>query len=413
MRRRKLLVPALFLVLAAASRAADVRGGGMGAGFARPSSVRQPVVINMSRPSSGFQNRNFPSQQAPRPAASRPQPSYGQLHWNAPTENQPRPQAIPPQGQMAPLSSRPRAGAYASPGVRAAVAVHHHPYTQGYVRAKLQKIGVTSEPSLITDRSEIINTDRRHSTIPFPTQGPGNAALSAVAVSRGQFSDQVVRDHMTLVDSPQWHDRINGFDASETERGHYYWHNDNFNYCHYIDNQGYNWWGWYVGDQFFWNRYFQGRWWWYDSDDSRWCFWNNGYWWWQDPNHVGDLYCYNNGDYIPCNSADDQVVVTAPDTGNFNTYTSPDGTRVVKVTTDTQDAFLYDTANPPSFEPVYLASGVESVSFSDPNNGRPMEIVLKLNDGTFDMFDGQGNSYGPGAFDEDQAAQAGASPAGF
>ncbi|HTC20203.1 MAG TPA: hypothetical protein VK859_05100, partial [bacterium] len=84
--------------------------------------------------------------------------------------------------------------------------------------------------------------------------------------------------------------------------------------------------------------------------------------------------------------------------------TSPDGTRVVKVATDTQDAFLYDTANPPSFQPIYLASGVQSVQFSDAGNGRPMEIILKLNDGSFDMFDGQGNPYNPGSAEDDQAA---------
>ena len=50
---------------------------------------------------------------------------------------------------------------------------------------------------------------------------------------------------------------------------------------------------------------------------------------------------------------------------------------------------------------------MESVSFSDPSSGRPLQVVLKLNDGTFDMFDDEGNSYGPGNYDADQAAQTG------
>ena len=137
---------------------------------------------------------------------------------------------------------------------------------------------------------------------------------------------------MNRLDSGDWQSRVAGFNQSETQTGHYYWHNDDgMNYCHYLDASGYNWYGWYVGDQYFWTRSYNGRWWWYDSDFNRWCFWNNNFWWWQDPNHVADLYCYNNDNYIPCNSAVDQVVVTAPDDSMMRTLTSPDGTRIVKL----------------------------------------------------------------------------------
>ncbi len=384
----------------------DSGGARAGGGGRSAPAARQPVVINMSRPSSGGHNRNFPSQVS-QPAA-RVQPSYGRLQWSAPA-SQSKAQAYIPAGRnLFTPANRPNPAAYATSGQRAAVATHHHPYTPGYVRKKLQKIGVSQEPALITDRAQMINTSRQNSTIRFPAKGPDHNPLSAVAISRDHFSDPLVSGHMALVDSPEWHDRVAAFDASENRPGHYYWHADNgFNYCHYLDNWGYHWWGWYVGGQFFWNRYFEGRWWWYDSDFDRWCFWNDGFWWWQDPYHVADLYCYDDGNYIPCNSADDQVVVTAENVPNMNVYASPDGTRQVKVVPGTEDAFLYDTANPPSFQPVYLASGVESVSFSDPNSGRPLEIVLKLNDGSFDMFDANGNSYSPGNYDEDEAAQAG------
>ena len=40
-----------------------------------------------------------------------------------------------------------------------------------------------------------------------------------------------------------------------------------------------------------------------------------------------------------------------------------------------------------------------------------MEIILKLNDGSFDMFDAQGNSYNPGLLDTDEAKQGDAPPA--
>lgn len=292
---------------------------------------------------------------------------------------------------------------FEAPGLKAAVAVHHHPYTPGYVRKKLQKIGVNTEPALITDRGQMIHTDKAHSMIHFPKTGPDRASLNASVVSPRHFNDPIVRDHMARVDSQDWHDRIVQFDSTEDRRNHYYWHrDDSFNYCHYIDDDGYNWWGWYVDGQFFWNRYYEGRWWWYDSDYDRWCFWNDGFWWWQDPYHVGDLYCYDDDDYIPCNSSLDEEVVTAPADQSYQVYNAPDNSCEVKVISGTQDAFLYDTDDPDARQPVYLASGVEDVMFSDTSNGRPLEIVLKLNDGTFDMFDDDGNSYGPGNFDADQ-----------
>ena len=375
--------------------------------------ARQPVIINMSRPSSGGHNRNFPAQQNTQPAANRPQPSYGRLNWTGPaanrTQQRAQAQGVSPAFQSTRMKTtlsdvRP----YATPGQQAAVAVHHHPYTQGYVRKKLQKLGVTQEPALITDRAQIIHTSRQYSAIHFPLQGPGRSPINAKVVSPRRYNDEVVRDHMALVDNSDWRARIQGFDASEAEHGRYYWHTDNsFNYCHYIDGQGYHWWGWYVGDQFFWNRYYGGRWWWYDSDFDRWCFWNEGYWWWQDPYHVGDLYCYNDANYIPCNSANDQEVVTAPADENYHVYNAPDGSCVVRVLADTQDAFLYDTDDPNATHPIYLASGVESVSFSDTSTGRPLEVLLKLNDGSYDLFDDDGNPYGPGQFDAEQADQAG------
>jgi hypothetical protein len=377
----------------------------------------------MNRGTSGGHNRNFPTQQPARPAAqpqqqqpqqaqhiqqqpqARPQPSYGQLHWTAPAQTRAPQQVQPWTPAQHPASyNRPSVGSYKTPGTHAAVAVHHHPYQQGYVRKKLQKIGVTAEPNLITNRAEIIHTDRAHSIIPYPRLGPSHGAMNTAALSPRHFNDPIVRNQMRVLDRADWGARIEGFNAAETERGHYYWHQDSgINYCHFIDGSGYHWWGWYAGNQYFWTRYYASRYWWYDTDFDRWCFWNNGFWWWQDPYHVGDLYCYNNDNYVPCNSAEDQVVVTAPVDANEHDFTSPDGTRTVKLFTDSQDAFLYDTANPPNFDPVYLASGVKSVDFSDTSNGRPLQIILSLNDGSFDMFDNYGNTYNPGTNDADQA----------
>jgi hypothetical protein len=206
---------------------------------------------------------------------------------------------------------------------------------------------------------------------------------------------------MGLVGGALWQEKINGLNASEMIQNHYYWHSEKgFNYCHYIDNSGYHWYGWYVGDRYIWTRNFNNRWWFYDGDFDRWCFWNDGFWWWQDPYHIGDLYCYNNANYIPVNSAEDNVAVVVPDEGNMQVFTSPDNARIVKVVPGTQDAFMYDGKNPTAFNPIYLASGVKEVKFSDTNNGRPLEIILVLNDGSYDMFDGSGTPYNPAAPEE-------------
>ncbi len=280
------------------------------------------------------------------------------------------------------------------PGVRSATAVHHHAYKQGYVRKKLSKIGVKTEPKYIADRSEIVSTDRAHSMIGNPSTGPKGEPFKGSMVSPRQFNGSVVRNQMSVVNRPAYMQRIDRENANETQRNHVYWHTDGgFSYSHFIDNSGYQWYGWYAGDQFFWTRNYDGRWWWYDPGFNRWCFYNDNYWWWQDPYHVGELYVYDDDNYIPANSADDQVVVTGAEQSTDLVYNSPDSKRMVKVVPGDGDAFLYDTANPQAFEPVYLASGVQSVQYSNLDNGRPLEIMLKLNDGSYDLFDAEGNAY--------------------
>jgi hypothetical protein len=374
-----------------------------------------PVLINVARPSSGGHNRNYPAQQQQQTAkqqAAGNTPSYGNLQWTTKSQAKQRNQnrartqqyTAPAQTNNRPndmknnvtINKHTVVNNYSVQGVSAAGVVHHHPYEQNYVRKKLQNLGVKSAPGYITRREEVIHTDREHSRIEFPKTGFGGRAINADPISPRHFNDRAVKTQMSMVVSIGWQNKILGFDRAETMSNHYYWHNDrNFNYCHYIDHMGYHWYGWYAGNKYFWTRHFNNRWWWYDGDFDRWCFWNNGFWWWQDPYHIGDLYCYNNTTYIPVNSAEDNVAVAVPDDNNTQSYTSPDNTRVVKVVADTQDAFLYDTANPPEFNPVYLASGVTDVMFSDTDNGRPLEIILKLNNKSFDMFDGNGNAYNP------------------
>jgi hypothetical protein len=401
----------------------------------KQSQAYKPVVINMNHPTSGWHNRNFPAQQPAQKPVQQPvkqpaqqhlqqpvqhqaqqqvfqKPSYGKLNWqqnnkqvykpNYQPQKQPNKAAVLPGSAGKGMQSFGVNNQHSS-GVNTTHAVHHHPYEQNYVRKKLQKLGVKSAPGYILDRADVINTDRGHSVIDYPKTGFNMQAMSSKPFSSRHFNDKFVSSRMGMVNSMDWQGRIQGFNRSENRAKHYYWHHEkDFDFCHFIDDLGYQWYGWYGGSSFFWTRNFSGRWWWYDTDFDRWCFWNDGFWWWQDPYHMGDIYFYNNSTYIPANSAEDQVGVSIPADVSQQAYTSTDGTRTVKVVTETQDAYLYDTANPPAFNPVYLASGVKDVQFSDTTNGRPLQIVLKLNDNSFDVFDGQGNPYGPGTVNPDQ-----------
>jgi len=373
---------------------------------------RQPLIINMGHSSSGGHGANYPKGQ---PASAAPaRPSWGRQGGGSPSawRASGQGQGQGRQGQAHAGQSQLRHGlnAWAPQGSHAAAVVHHHPYATGYVRRKLQKLGVASEPAYITDRGEIVHTDRQHSSVRLPTLGPDHTALHATPVLPRGDAALRIRTQMDLVAGDGWRQNAEAAMASETEAGRYYWHQDRgFDWCHTVDEQGYHWFGWYLGDAFFWTRSFGGRWWWYDGDNDRWDFYNEGFWWWQDPYHVGDLYCYSDGAYIPANSSEDQIVVTQPDGLNLQSFASPDGTRTVKLVAGSDDAFLYDDTNPPGFDPIYLASGVKSVEFSS-GNGRPLEIMLRLADGSFDLFDAQGQPYNPGAFDADAEAQGQGAP---
>ena len=368
----------------------------------------KPVVINMKQASSGGQNRNFPSQQGQQRVGrvsekqqTNNEPSYGRLQW---TTSKSARQSAQKNYQTHQGKAKNIAGqnlvvnALSITGSYSAGVAHQRPNDKNIVQQQLKKLGVKSEPGYITNREDVVYTDRAHSMIAYPKTGFDNHPITAMSFSPRQLNDKAVRTQMSLVVSASWNSKIWQFDRNETMANHYYWHRDrNFNYCHYMDDWGYSWYGWYLGNRCFWTRHFNSRWWWYDTNFDRWCFWNGGFWWWQDPYHFGDLYCYNGAAYVAVNSAADNVNVAVPDNKDMRTYTSPDKTRIVKVVTDTQDAFLYDASNHPAFDPVYLASGVQDVLFSSVKNGKPLEIILKLNDGSFDMFDGDGNTYHPSA----------------
>jgi len=181
----------------------------------------------------------------------------------------------------------------------------------------------------------------------------------------------------------------------EAAPGRYYWHEEGgYRYCHHYDSRGFHWYGWYIGPSFYWTRWHDGFWWWYDRDFDRWCYWSNGYWWWPEPNRPNVVYVYadnNNG------NEDDAVEEAADEEDGVaefpRLFKDAKKTRLVKVVDEEGDAFLYDLGNPPAFRPLFLASGVTDVTLSDNRGGRSLQIVLTLNDGTFALFDEDGNPY--------------------
>jgi hypothetical protein len=269
----------------------------------------------------------------------------------------------------------------------------------------LRNLGVTQAPHRFTSRSQILSTDAAHSVVEFPHAGYQGHAIVGQAVSAQHFNDPAVRNHMNFIVGAN-----HGFGRAdlalqlrgEAGIGQYYWHhNDGFDYCHYNDHWGYSWYGWYSGQNYFWTRYYGNRWWFYDNGYNRWCYWSNGYWWWQDPDNLDNEYIYQDDQYVPADMG------PAPTAGRK--YLSSDGSCLVKIQGDNNDAYLLDPHQPPVYEPLLLATGVTNLKFFEPKDSSPIQIMLTLSDGSVKVFDDQGNPQNfeePAAQEENDADEA-------
>jgi hypothetical protein len=276
------------------------------------------------------------------------------------------------------------------------------------VSAQFRGIGVRSYPRPY-GRSQLLVANAQRSAIVFPGRGPDGVAIHANVFARTNFSSNpVIQAHMSIITGGGFRAQIGIYNTNERIVGQYYWHTGNgFNYCHYYDRWGYHWYGWYLGNAYFWTRWYSNNWWWYDPTYYRWCYWHDGGWWWQDPN-TASVYVYNNGSYMPMdggvnanvnvNVGNGQGVAPAQPQaqtqGGNNSFYSNDGSRQVKLVGG--DAFLYDVSGQNSFKPVFLGSNVTSVKFSNTSNGKPLQVMLLFSDGTFGLFDDQGNSVNGG-----------------
>jgi hypothetical protein len=263
----------------------------------------------------------------------------------------------------------------------------------------------------------------QHSQVQVPSRGPSGKAFSASLISPNRMNSSVVRNQMASIShNSQFSAKVALFNRSETLRNHYYWHQfGGWNYCHFNDGFGCNWYGWGWGGSFFWTQWYGDNWWWYDPWGARWCYWGYNGWYWQDPSST-TVYIYENGDYTPADQANaDGNGYNQPSNGNEGgsysagegnnqqpggnvmgapndeenpnvpkdvvEFPSPDKSRTVKVIGESGDAFLYDVKN--SFKPLFLESDVKNVKFSTDKKGA-LRIELILSDGSYEKFDAQG-----------------------
>jgi hypothetical protein len=270
---------------------------------------------------------------------------------------------------------------------------------------RLKGTGAKIPPHRFASKSQILVADRSQSSISYPKQGFNGKAVSGHAIGSKEFNDPVVRNHMALLgqgSSGFSRAQIRGEMSHENARGKYYWHhNAGFDYCHFNDSFGFSWYGWYVGDSYFWTRYYGDRWWFYDDGAGRWNYWSAGEWWWQDPNNLDVEYSYDDGSYIPV------ALGPAPVAGR--SYLSDDGTCLIRIQGADEDAYLMDTRKPPVYEPLLLEKGVKRLKFYEPEDNGAIQIMLTLQDGSIRVYDDQGNPLNfseKDAEEEDDSAEA-------
>jgi hypothetical protein len=219
------------------------------------------------------------------------------------------------------------------------------------------------------------------------------------------------QDHMGIINHPGVLDNIRRTHERWNTNDHgYYWHQWNGHWMHHhYDERGYHWWGFYIGDFYFSTRYWNNYYWWYDPYWHRWVYLRGNNWWWQDPVRPTIIYIYRDGSYYQYGNSVGGVVLNpdptppveappadptpapapAPETKAFY---SADGTRTVQVFGADKDAFLYDTAETPAFEPKWLDSGVTEVRFKLDDQDQLVNIMTLKDDGGFNLFDKDGNA---------------------
>ena len=289
-------------------------------------------------------------------------------------------------GALALLASgRPAQARNDERGERQEPARVHSPH----VVVKMRQVAVPM-PRPVQDARHLVRDERRAE---YPKRDDHGVAIVKEA-------SRVPPEHGMILGNSALLGTIVGLAAVETQRDHYYWHTDNgVRYAHYYDAHGTHWYWFYHGTTCYWTRYYENRWWWHDDHFNRWVYFADDHWWWQAPNGVSYVYVDNNyypyeqGGVVTVKNAELQAPPStnpAPNEGRGTA--SPDDRRMVQIFGEANEAFLYDQS---SGKPVflrYLGQDVDKVRFSGGTSGRALQILLDFKDGSFAMFDADGNT---------------------
>jgi len=203
------------------------------------------------------------------------------------------------------------------------------------------------------------------------------------------------RDHIAVINDRFVHGNIVDLQNRWRHDDHgYHWHDWNGHHvCHHYDDHGYHWWGFYVGPNYFWTRYYADRYWWYDPFWGRWVYLYDGRWWWQDPYAPAVVYVVIDNDYYRYRNESGTVIVTpdpTPPPSDPNAAApeakeavySLDGTRSIQIVGDRRDAYLYDLtvedADAPEARGRWLAAGVKTAKFAYEEKTGTGQVVRQI-----------------------------------
>lgn len=181
---------------------------------------------------------------------------------------------------------------------------------------------------------------------------------------------------------------------AELSPGRVYWHRAGGVRYGHAYHHGLHWYGFHHGPRVFWTAYHNDYYWWHEPVYDRWVFWWGGGWWWPGPANV--VYVYRDGDYLPAEEVPERPSelpapppdAAAPSAGG--SWKSDDGRRMVQVTGPDNEAFLYDTtgANPAFLKS--LGRDAEQVRFSGGKDGKPLQVLVDRQGGSFTLFNEDG-----------------------
>jgi hypothetical protein len=273
--------------------------------------------------------------------------------------------------------------------------VIHPPVTPGHGGGRMPTPPKPVDPGHVINPAK--NGDGR--AVTPPTSHNGKPIAQRPLVNKDGRLIPPTSKNIGIINDRRMVGNINGIQGHWNRNDHGYgWYNWNGQLVgHHYDEFGYHWWGFYIGDAYFWTRYYNNMYWWYDPYWHRWCWQNGSSWWWQDANGV--VYIVIDGRYYEYQDNGGTVVVVPDPTQPVDvppgpvapsqpaSYYSADGTRLVTIDPTDGSAYLYDATvtdpSDPRSQGRFLGTGVGSVQFVVATDGSAslQQIGLTFTDG--------------------------------